>query len=99
MKSTSSVGDGGDFGAVEEAVGDDVVDLAGLGAEDAGEMGGLLAGEGGVGGVAGGGDQVSAMKRRRHRGQVEVLRCRVARRSRAMGRWVWRMGTVMASWW
>ena len=47
------VGDGCDFGAVEEAVGDDVVDLAGLGAEDAREMGGLLAGERGVGWVAG----------------------------------------------
>ena len=47
------VGYGGDLGAVEEAVGDDVEDLAGLGAEDAGEMRGLLAGEGGVGGVAG----------------------------------------------
>lgn len=30
-----AVGDGGDFGAVEEPVGDDVVDLAGLGAEGA----------------------------------------------------------------
>jgi hypothetical protein len=47
------VGDGEDLGAVEEAVGDDVVDLAGFGAEDAGEMQGLIAGEGGVGGVTG----------------------------------------------
>ena len=45
--------DFGDFGAVEEAVGDDVEELAGLGAEDAGEVDGLLAGEGGVGGMAG----------------------------------------------
>jgi hypothetical protein len=36
--------DAGDFGSVEEAVGYDVVDLAGLGAEDAGEVGGLVAG-------------------------------------------------------
>jgi hypothetical protein len=48
------VGYGCDFSAVEEAVGDDVEDLAGLGAQDTGEVGGLLAGEGGVGGVAGG---------------------------------------------
>jgi hypothetical protein len=47
------VGYGGDFGAVKEAIGDDVVDLAGLGAEDAAKVVGLLAGEGGVGGVAG----------------------------------------------
>ncbi len=52
-----SVGDGGDLGAVEEAVGYDVVDLAGLGAQDAGEVGGLVAGEGGVSGVAGGGGE------------------------------------------
>jgi hypothetical protein len=63
----ASLGDGGDLGAVEEAVGDDVEDLAGLGAEDAGEVDGLLAGEGGVGGVAGWGDQVSAIQRRRIR--------------------------------
>ena len=44
--------DFGDFGAVEEAVGNDVEELAGLGAEDVSEMDGLLAGEGGVGGVA-----------------------------------------------
>jgi hypothetical protein len=43
----------GDFGAMEEAVGDDVEDLAGLGAQDAGEMGCLFACEGGVGGMAG----------------------------------------------
>ena len=45
--------DFGDFGSVEEAVGDDVEELAGLGAQDAGEVDGLLAGEGGVGGMAG----------------------------------------------
>jgi hypothetical protein len=45
--------DFGDFGAVEEAVGYDVEELAGLGAQDASEVDGLLAGEGGVGGVAG----------------------------------------------
>ncbi len=45
------LGDGDDFGAVEEAVSDDVVDLAGFGAKDAGEVEGLIAGEGGgVGG-------------------------------------------------
>ncbi len=37
--------DVGDFGAVEETSGDDIEDLAGLGAEDAGEMGGLISGE------------------------------------------------------
>ena len=36
-----------DLGAVEEVVGDDVVDLAGDRAEDASEMGGLVAGKGG----------------------------------------------------
>ena len=45
--------DRSDFGAVKEAVGYDVEDLAGLGAQDAGEMGRLLAGECGVGGMAG----------------------------------------------
>ena len=40
-----AVGDGSNFGAMEEAVGDDVEDLAGLGAEHAGEMRGLIAGE------------------------------------------------------
>ena len=40
-------GDGGDFGAVEEAAGDEVVDLTGLGTEDASKVGGLIAGEGG----------------------------------------------------
>ena len=46
-------GDGRDFGSVEEAVGDDVVDLAGLGAQNAAEVGGLVAGEGGGGGSGG----------------------------------------------
>jgi hypothetical protein len=46
-------GGAGNFGAVEEAVGDDVVDLAGLGSEDTGEVGGLVAGERGVRGMAG----------------------------------------------
>lgn len=49
------IGDGGNFGSVQEAVGDDVVDLAGLGAEHAGEVCGLIAGEGGVHRTAGGG--------------------------------------------
>src|ERR1700685_1338966 len=52
--------DGGDFGAVEEAVGYDVVDLAGLGAEDAGEVGGLIAGEGGGGRGPEVGDEAAA---------------------------------------
>ena len=43
-------GDADDFCAMEEAVGDDVVDLAGLRSEDAGEVMGLVAGEGGRGG-------------------------------------------------
>ena len=50
---------GGDFGSVEEAVGDDVVDLAGFGAEDAGEMSGLVAGEGRSGGGPGVGDEAT----------------------------------------
>ena len=41
-----------DLGEVEETVGYDVKELTGLGAQDAGEMLGLLAGEGGVGGMA-----------------------------------------------
>lgn len=58
-------GDGGDFGTVEEAVGDKIEGLAGLGAKDSGEVGGLVAGEGCVGGVAGGrregvGDEAAA---------------------------------------
>ncbi len=52
-------GDGGDFGAVEEAVGDDVVDLARGGAEDSGEMGGLIADEGGGGRGPGVGDEAA----------------------------------------
>ena len=40
-------GDGGDLGAMEEAAGDEIVGLAGLGPEDASKMGGLVAGEGG----------------------------------------------------
>jgi hypothetical protein len=43
------VGDAGDFGAVQEASGDDVEDLAGLGAEDAGKVRGLIADERGGG--------------------------------------------------
>jgi hypothetical protein len=53
-------GDAGDFSAVEEAVGDDVVDLAGFGTEDAGEVDGLVAGEGCGGGGAGVGDPTTA---------------------------------------
>jgi hypothetical protein len=37
--------DADDLGAMEEAVGDDVIDLAGFGAKDASEMDGLVAGE------------------------------------------------------
>jgi len=54
------VGDGEDLGAVEEAVGDDVVDLAGFGAEDAAKVSGLVAGEGGGGGGPGVGDPAAA---------------------------------------
>ena len=68
------VGDGGDLGAVEEAVGDDVEDLAGLGAQDAGEVGGLLAGERGVGGVAGCGRPGVGDEAASHR-QLSVLSC------------------------
>jgi hypothetical protein len=48
-----------DFCSVEEAVGYDVVDLAGSGAEDAGEMGSLVAGEGGCGWGPGVGDEAA----------------------------------------
>jgi hypothetical protein len=48
-----------DFGAVEESAGDDVVDLTWFSAEDAGEMGGLVAGEGGGGGGPGVGDEAA----------------------------------------
>lgn len=50
----------GDFGAVEEAVGYDVVGLAGFGAEDSGEMNGLVADEGGCGWCPEVGDEASA---------------------------------------
>jgi hypothetical protein len=52
--------DGDDFGAVKEAVGYDIEDLAGFGAEDAGEMNGLVASEGGGGGSGGVGDPAAA---------------------------------------
>ena len=44
---------------MEEAVGYDVVDLAWSGAEDSGEVGGLVAGEGGGGGGPGVGDEAA----------------------------------------
>jgi hypothetical protein len=47
------VGYCGDLSPVEEAFGDDIEVLAGLGAQDAGEVGGLPTGEGGVSGAAG----------------------------------------------
>ncbi len=47
--------DADDFCAVEEAVGDDVEDLAGLGAEDAGEVESLISGEGSASWMSGGG--------------------------------------------
>jgi len=48
-----------DFGSVKEAVRDDVVDLAGRGSKDAGEMDGLVAGERGGGGGPGVGDETA----------------------------------------
>lgn len=56
------VADCGDFGAVKEAVGDDVEDLAGLGSEDACKVCGLVAGECGGGAlwVPGVGDPTAA---------------------------------------
>jgi hypothetical protein len=48
-----------DLGAVKEAVRDDIVDLAGFGAEDAGEMDGLIAGESGGGGGPGVSDEAA----------------------------------------
>ena len=61
-------GDGGDLGTVQEAADDEVVDLSGLGAEDAGEVGGLIAGESGGVPVAikGVGDEAAS----RHRGSL-----------------------------
>ena len=52
--------DGGDLGAVEETVGDDVVDLAWSGAEDSSEVSGLIAGEGGCRVGPGVGDEAAA---------------------------------------
>ncbi len=80
----------GDFGAVEEAVGDDVEELAGLGAQDASEMGRLFAGEGGVGGMAGlrrpgVGDEAAASHKTGSSFEVRM--------SYGLGR-----GTVMGSW-
>ena len=45
--------DSSDLAAVEKAIGYDIVGLTGLGAQDTGEMIGLLAGESGVRGMAG----------------------------------------------
>ena len=55
-------GDGDDLGAVEEAAGNEIEDLSGFGAENAGEVGGLIAGEGGdvVIAVPGVGDKAAA---------------------------------------
>jgi hypothetical protein len=58
---------------VEKAVGDDVEDLAGMGAEDASEVLGLLAGEDSVAG--GGGDDVGN-EAAAHR-QLQVVSCRL----------------------
>ena len=49
QKNNFRIGDGDDFGAVEVSAGDDVKDLAGLGAEDAREVLRLRAGERSVG--------------------------------------------------
>jgi len=71
-----AIGDGDDLGTVEETVGDDVVDLSGLGAEDASEMCGLIAGERCGGGGEGIGDEAAA----RHADRIlrwrdDVKRC------------------------
>ncbi len=79
-------GDAGDLGAVEEAVGDDVVDLAGFGAEDAGEVGGLIAGEGGGGGGPGVGDEAATG----HAFEFSLWGRRLARHARCWGRLRWR---------
>ena len=52
--------DTGYLGAVKEAAGYDVEDLAGFGTEDAGEVGGLISGEGSGGGGPGIGDPATA---------------------------------------
>ncbi len=84
--------DGGDRGAVEEAVGDDVIDLAGLGAEDAAEVGGLIAGEGGSGGRPGVGDEAAA-------GHGRVVRCALARGGRQGWGGVLGIPTTSEGWW
>ena len=48
-----------DLAAMEEAVGHDVIDLAGLGAQDAGEVSGLIAGEACSGRGPGVGDEAT----------------------------------------
>ncbi len=79
------IGDGRDLGAVEEAVRYDVKDLAGLGAQDAGEVGRLLAGEGGMGGVAGlGRPSVGDPAAACHKGscKLQVTGCQIEKRGR-----------------
>jgi hypothetical protein len=48
-----------DLCAVKEAVGHDVIDLAGLGSQHAGKVYGLIAGEAGSGGSPGVGDEAA----------------------------------------
>ncbi len=51
--------DADDLGPMEEAVGNDIVDLARSGAEDSGKVGGLVSGDGGGSGGAGVGDEAA----------------------------------------
>ncbi len=74
-------GDGDDLGAVEEAVGYYVVDLAGFGAQDASQMGGLVSGEGCGGGGTGVGDPATAS----HASILQDWRRWIAGRSRWPG--------------
>lgn len=88
----------GDFGAMEEAVGDQIEDLAGLGAEDTGQVVGLLANEGGVGGVAGlRGPRVCDPASSSHKDscELQVTGCQLeARWGQGLG-----MVTVNGPWW
>lgn len=79
-------GNTGDLGSVEEAVGDDVVDLAWFGAEDSGEVRGLIAGEGGGGGSPSVGDEAATG----HAFEFSLRGWKLARHARCWERLRWR---------
>ncbi len=68
-----AIGNSGDLGAMQESIGDYVVCLAGLGAEDAGEMSSLLAGKRGMGGVPVVGRERVGDKAAAHKGSCWLL--------------------------